>query len=97
MTLEIIETGSFIVLTALGWLFALKMSKGKYKVFFIILAVFQVLYSIFFSYQLAYNSSGGMALVWGLYFIFFNMALTLLLLLIALLFVIRKRKHSANK
>ncbi len=97
MNQEILETGFFILLTGFGWFFAIKMVNNKYKFSLIFLATLQAIYSTYFIYNLSYNSSGGMQLVWGLYFIFFNIGMTLLLSLVGLIFYIKKRNTKHNK
>ena len=93
MTPEIFETAIFFLLTGLGWFFAIKTVNKKNRILLLILVVIQVSFSTFYVYKLAYDSFGGMGLVWGLYFIFFNIGITLLLSIIGLFFYIKKRKH----
>jgi hypothetical protein len=90
MSGEFFELTFFMGLTGLGWFIAIKKTKKKFTIPFTFLAISQVVYSSYFIYNLTYNSNGGMSLVWGLYFIFFNIGLTFLLSIIGLIYHFKK-------
>jgi len=61
-------------------LFILKRTRTG-RIILVINGLIQMAYSAYFLYNLEYNGSGGMRLVWGLYFMFFNVGHALLMLL----------------